>query len=149
MLQRLQAVLTLVLLGAVIFMGVELYRGQRANEAATALMTQRLEDLAEPAVVQTVPKTGDLSVDPSLTEIRATYNKPMMDKTWSWCYDPDQLKTTGEPHYEADGETCVLPVKLEPGKTYTIHLNSESFHNFKDATGRSAVPYVLQFATRQ
>ena len=34
MLQRVQAVLTLVLLGAVIFMGMEVYRGQRANEAA-------------------------------------------------------------------------------------------------------------------
>jgi len=170
MLQRVQTVLTLLLLGAVILLGVELYRGQRANEAATALMMQkseaatasmmeRLEKLAEkPAadphdaaavVAQTTPSTGDTDVDPAVTEIRVTYNKEMMNWNWSWCYDPDLLKTTGKPHYETDGQTCVLPVKLEPGKTYTIHLNSETFHNFKDAAGHSAIPYVLQFRTRQ
>ena len=42
----------------------------------------------------------------------------------------------------------MLPVKLEPGKTYTIGLNNENFHNFKDAAGNAAVPYVLQFKTR-
>ena len=140
MLQRIQAVLTLVLLGAVIFMGVALYRGQQANEAATARMMQMNEAAAElcsevgqlreaatkpppcadPPSSSTVPRTADRNVDPSLTEIRVTYNKPMMDGSWSWCYDPDQLKTTGKPHYEADGKTCVLPVKLEPGKIYTI-----------------------------
>jgi RNA polymerase sigma-70 factor (ECF subfamily) len=161
MLQRIQAVLTLILLGAVIFMGVELYRGQRANEAATALMIQRLEKLAEkPAatpddaaavVVQTTPSIGDTDVDPALTEIRVTYNKEMMDGSWSWSQVTDEPfpETTGKPRYEADHKTCVLPVKLYPGKTYTIWLNSEKFGNFKDVQGRSAVPFLLRFATRQ
>jgi RNA polymerase sigma-70 factor (ECF subfamily) len=151
MLQRLQAILTLVLLGAVIFMGVELYRGQRANEAATAMMMQRLENLAEPSVVQTAPKTGDLSVDPSLTEIHVTYNKEMMDGSWSWSQVSGGTfpETSGEPRYEADHKTCVLPVKLYPGKTYVIWLNSPQFGNFKDTQGRSAVPYLLRFTTRQ
>ena len=43
--------------------------------------------------------------------------------------------------------TCVLPVKLEPGKTYAIWLNSQKFGNFKDTDGRSAVPYLLVFRT--
>jgi hypothetical protein len=47
-----------------------------------------------------------------------------------------------------DGKTCVLPVKLEPGKTYVSWLNSQKFGNFKDADGRSAVPYLLVFETR-
>ena len=95
MLQRVQAVLTLILLGAVVFMGVALYRGQQANEAATARMMQILDNLVGPSVVQTMPKSGDNDVDPSLTEIRVTYNKPMMDGSWSWCYDPEGLKTNG------------------------------------------------------
>jgi hypothetical protein len=161
MLQRVQAVLTLVLLVAVIVIGVELYRGQRANEAATALMMERLEKLAEksarhpddaaPVVVQTTPRTGDTNVDASLSEIRVTYNKEMMDESWSWSQVSDESypETTGDARYEADHKTCVLPVKLYPGKTYTIWLNSAKFGGFQDVTGRKAVPYVLRFRTRQ
>jgi hypothetical protein len=47
MLQRVQAILTLVLLGAVICLGMEFYRGQHANEAATAQMLQKLDQLAK------------------------------------------------------------------------------------------------------
>jgi RNA polymerase sigma-70 factor (ECF subfamily) len=43
----------------------------------------------------------------------------------------------------------VLPVKLEPGKTYAVWVNSEKFGNFKDADGRSAVPYLLVFKTKK
>jgi len=174
MLQRVQAVLTVVLLGAVIFLGVVVYRGQRANEEATTQMMQVLNTVAQKTasspqvdvvdapprsdapraacamVVKTVPKSGDRNVDPSLTEIRVTYNQTMMDGSWSWSQISDDSfpETTGEPHYEADGKTCVLPVKLVPGKVYTILLNSDKFHNFKDAAGRPAGPYVLQFRTQ-
>jgi hypothetical protein len=43
----------------------------------------------------------------------------------------------------------VLPVTLEPGKTYTIRLNTEKFRNFKDSDDHPAKPYVLQFSTRK
>jgi hypothetical protein len=77
-----------------------------------------------------------------------TYNQKMTSDSWSWCYDPNQLSTTGDPHYEADGKTCVLPVKLEPGKEYVISLNTEDYHGFKDTMGHAAVPFLLQFKTR-
>jgi hypothetical protein len=159
MLQRLQAVVTLVLLGAVVYLAVSFYGWQRDQSAVTAQMLASLEQIAKmqnnvdasaaPSVVQTTPQTGDLNVDPSLTEIRVTYNKQMMNGSCSWCYDPEKFKTTGKPRYESDARTCVLPVKLEPGKTYTIWLNTETFRNFRDATGRAAVPYMLEFTTRR
>ena len=56
----------------------------------------------------------------------------------------------GKPKYLADKRTCVLPVKLEPGKTYAIWVNSgDKFTNFKDAGGRTAVPYLLTFKTKK
>jgi hypothetical protein len=169
MLQRLQTVLTVALLGAVVYLAVGFYGWQRSQAAVTAKMLASLEQIARkqdtldaiaaesrsnpadaaPSVVQTVPKIDDRNADSSLTEIRVTYNRRMMDGNWSWCYDPDQLKTTGKPRYEADGRTCVLPVKLEPGKTYMIWLNTDTFRNFKDTAGRPAVPYGLRFATRK
>jgi hypothetical protein len=38
---------------------------------------------------------------------------------------------------------------LKPGKTYTIRLNTDDIRNFMDASGQSAVPYLLQFETRR
>jgi hypothetical protein len=101
-------------------------------------------------VVKTVPESGDTKVDPNLTEIRVTFSKKMHDGSWSWSQmsEDTQLLATGKPHYLADGKTCVLPVKLAPGKTYVSWLNSQKFGNFKDADGQSAVPYLLVFQTR-
>jgi hypothetical protein len=99
-----------------------------------------------PVVVKTIPQAGDTEVDPSTTEIRATFSKKMMDKSWSWA-GADESWINGKPHYLEDGKTCVLPVKLEPGKTYVVWLNSPSFKNFKDSDGRSSIPYLLVFET--
>lgn len=102
-----------------------------------------------PVVVKTVPQSGDTSVDPSISEIRVTFSKDMMDGSWSWTQISDETfpKMAGKPRYLADKRTCVLPVKLEPGKTYVSWLNSAKFGNFKDTNGRSAVPYLLVFET--
>ena len=99
-----------------------------------------------PVVVKTVPQAGDTEVDPSVTEIQATFSKRMTDKSWSWA-GAEESWVTGKPHYLADGKTCVLPVKLEPGKTYVVWLNSPSFRNVKDSKGQSAIPYLLVFET--
>ena len=102
-----------------------------------------------PVVVKTLPQAGDTKVDPSTAEISVTFSKKMRDGSWSWSQmSGDSFpKTTGKPHYLADGRTCVLPVELEPGKTYVIWLNSQKFSGFKDARGNSAIPYLLVFRT--
>ncbi len=106
---------------------------------------------APPVVVSTTPQAGATDVDASVTEIRVTYSKKMADGTWSWSTWGENTfpKTTGKPHYDADKRTCVLPVKLEAGHTYAIWLNSNNFGNFKDADGKSAVPYLLVFETKK
>jgi hypothetical protein len=93
---------------------------------------------APPVVVKTVPESGTDGVD------------DMQDGSWSWStWGKDTFpQTTGKPHYLDDKRTCVLPVKLQPGKTYAIWLNSENFGNFKDAAGHTAVPYLLIFKTK-
>ncbi len=105
---------------------------------------------APPVVVKTDPIAGATDVAASLTEIRVTFSKPMVDESWSWSTwgEENFPKLNGKPHYLADKKTCVLPVKLEPGKFYATWLNSENFHNFKDADGHAAVPYLLTFETK-
>ena len=104
-----------------------------------------------PVVVKTVPEAGAGDVDPKLTEIKVTFSKDMQDVSWSWATLSKESfpKMDGKPKYLADKRTCVLPVKLEPGKTYAIWVNTEKLVNFKDPDSRSAVPYLLVFKTKK
>jgi len=116
---------------------------------------RRGEDLtvanAPPVVVKTVPQAGAPDVDAGLKSISVTFSKDMEDNSWSWVQLSDETfpKSDGKPKYEKDKRTCVLPVKLEAGKSYAIWINSEKFENFKDTDGRSAVPYLLVFETKK
>jgi hypothetical protein len=104
-----------------------------------------------PVVVKTVPAAGADDVDAKLTEIKVTFSKDMEDDSWSWGSLSKESfpKMNGKPKYLKDKRTCVLPVKLEAGKTYAIWVNSEKFGHFKDADGKTAVPYLLVFKTKK
>ena len=104
-----------------------------------------------PVVTKTVPEAGADEVDPSLSEIKVTFSKNMQDGNWSWAKLSTESfpKVLGKPTYLAHNRTCVLPVKLEPGKTYAIWVNSQKFGDFKDTEGRAAVPYLLVFKTKK
>ena len=105
-----------------------------------------------PVVVKTVPQSGDLAVDSTLTEIRVTFSKGMKtNDMWSWVIVTEATfpKLAGKSHFLDDKRTCVLPVKLEPGKSYLIWVNSEAHNSFRDQDNRPAVPYLLAFQTRQ
>ena len=103
-----------------------------------------------PVVVRTVPESGAIGVDASLSEIRVTFSKDMMGDSWSLVrMSKDTFpELTGVPGYLEDGRTCVFLVKLEPGRSYAIWFNSDRFRNFKDRAGLSAIPYLLAFDTR-
>ena len=103
-----------------------------------------------PSVVNTVPQSGAVDVDPGLSQISVTFSKDMMDGNWSWTQNSDDTfpEIIGKPKYLDDKRTCVLNVELEPGKTYITWLNSQRYGNFKDTDARSAVPYLLVFETK-
>ena len=71
----------------------------------------------------------------------------MISESFSWVQTVKGAfpSTTGKPHFEQDQRTCVLPVKLEPGKTYVMWLNQGKFSSFMDKNGRRAIPYMLVF----
>lgn len=107
-------------------------------------------DTAPPVVIKTVPESGSNGVDPALAALQVTFSKTMRDGGWSWVVVSRSTfpKMNGNPKMQDDHRTCALPVKLEPGKTYAIWLNSPEHQNFKDSGGRPAVPYLLVFSTR-
>jgi hypothetical protein len=104
---------------------------------------------APPVVIRTVPVAGTADVDPALKEIRVTFSKQMQDGFWSWSTWSQESfpELVGKPKYLEDSRTCLVRVKLVPGKFYAIWLNSEKFRNFKDANRLAAVPYLLTFKT--
>jgi RNA polymerase sigma-70 factor (ECF subfamily) len=118
--------------------------------ASSALAGEISLESAPPVVVRTVPVAGSENVDPALGELQVTFSKSMQDGSWSWSTWSEENfpETTGKPRFLGDGRTCVLPVKLQPGRFYAAWLNTQKFENFKDAGGRSAVPYLLTFKTR-
>jgi Flp pilus assembly protein TadD/predicted Ser/Thr protein kinase len=102
-----------------------------------------------PVVVETFPASGAVEVAPGETEIRVRFSKPMTDGSWSWstAWENSTPESIGPPHYLDDQRTCVMKVRLEPGRTYAWWLNSEKFKNFTDRAGQPAVPYLLTFQT--
>jgi archaellin len=122
---------------------------------AALLSEARAEDIsletARPVVVKSTPEAGADGVDPSTTQISVTFSKNMQGGSWSWCVlSKETYPGTGEtPKYLENKRTCVLPVKLQPGKTYAVWINSDNFHDFKDTKGQLAVPYLLVFKTRE
>ena len=101
-------------------------------------------------VVKTVPEAGSKDVAPGEMEIKVTFSKEMSDGSWSWAsaWQNSEPEFIGKPKYLNDRKTCVVKVKLEPGKSYGWWLNSQKFGNFKDTNGRSSVPYLLVFKVK-
>lgn len=103
-----------------------------------------------PSVVKTVPPAGAMDVDPALKELKFTFSKDMLDGNWSVCQVSKENfpESGGKIHYQPDKRTCVMPVKLQPGRTYVLWLNLGKFQSFRDTEGHSSVPYLVVFQTR-
>jgi len=174
MLQKLQTVLSVVLLLAVAWLAYRVHAGQRATESALSDFAAAVKQLAEkpapapppgepaitpapphdwrkdrPVVVATFPETGAADIDPATPEIRVTFSKSMTDKSWSLVRssEHDFPESTGDVYYLDDRKTCVMPVKLEPNTKYVVWVNTANYQNFKDREGRPAEPYMLTFTT--
>lgn len=106
-----------------------------------------------PCVVKTEPENRATDVDPTLAEIKVTYDRPMaVGRNYSWIihqaigtYPGD--KNGPEPRWENDGKTCVLSVKLKPDTLYAVGVNSFRHTGFHDPKGGVGVPYIWVFKT--
>jgi len=103
---------------------------------------------AAPSVVATTPEDGATDVDPALTEIVVVFSQPMQQDSWSVVVagSGEAPELAGDPHFR-DEQTCVLPVRLEPGKTYSIGFNDAENRNFVSDSAIAAETYVLTFST--
>lgn len=100
-----------------------------------------------PRVVWAEPDAGDMLVDPGLVELRVEFDQDMAAGGFSVCGGGPTFPGTGNPKW-VDARTLVLPIKLEPGKTYALGINCPSAQNFKSSAGVKLEPYPIWFTTR-
>jgi hypothetical protein len=177
MLQRIQAVLTAVLLVIVVYMGLQFYRLQTEQQASMTRMMKTLDRISEkssseakkellaevakikpPIVIKTVPENNTSDVDPSHTEIRLQFDldmEPILG-TLQWDISSSSDKNSnggfrlqGQPRYQADANEFIIPVVLKPGASHhpAIHQR-EMMQRFKSVDGVAAAPYSWKFSTR-
>lgn len=102
---------------------------------------------APPEVIETVPRDGDLNVDPGLREMRFVFDQDMSRGSYSICGGGPQFpKIVGRPRW-ADKRTLVARVTLEADHEYQLSINSPSYKNCRSVRGESAAPYPLKFRT--
>jgi RNA polymerase sigma-70 factor (ECF subfamily) len=72
-----------------------------------------------------------------------------MSEGWSWVREGDQPfpEPNGDAFLSPDRREAVLPVRLEPGRSYVIWLNSRQYRFFRDAAGNELAPVRWAFST--
>jgi len=102
--------------------------------------------VSAPHVVSTVPAFGDCGVDPGLTSIVIRFDQDM-SPSYSVMNSDNFPQVTGKPVWD-DKRTLSIPVKLFPGKLYTMQLNSTKSRGFSNLEGIPLSPVDLLFQTK-
>ena len=101
-----------------------------------------------PKVVTMKPANGSETVDPALTAIEVTFDRPMRDGSWSMVGGGEHCpETTGKPSYDETRTIWKTPVKLKPNWSYEFMLNSGTFTAFRSAEGVPLEPVEVKFKT--
>jgi len=109
------------------------------------------EELAAraPKVVAMTPANGATDVDPSLTEIRITFDRPMMDRCWAVVGGgPHFPEITGEVSYDKQCTVLTIPVRLKPDWSYEFWLNRGKYDSFQSQEGVRLESVAVTFQTR-
>lgn len=102
-----------------------------------------------PKIVSTHPVIGAPDVDPALTEISVTFDQDMGDgMSWTSYGEYFPPSPVGQNAVWRDKRTCVMPVILEPGKSYRLGINSKSYQNFTGVLGIPVTPCDFYFTTK-
>lgn len=101
---------------------------------------------AAPKIISTIPSFGDFNVDPELKEIIVKFDQDM-GPGMSLVNSPNPPQSIGKSAW-LDNRTFSIPVKLYPGKLYSLALNSSRFQNFTNTSGIPLNPDVLYFQTK-
>lgn len=110
---------------------------------------ETLERLEKPAVKKLAPANDADNVEPTVSELVVTFDRPMGGgRSWTG-RRPSFPETTSAPTWNDDMTVARLPVKLEAGTTYSLGLNAPFANNFQSASGVPLEPVEWTFTTRE
>jgi hypothetical protein len=114
------------------------------------LLPMAVSAASEVVVVRTFPANNAADVDPNLTYIRIRFSEAARTDSYSVVNVEGGTPVTviGTPSFAEGNTLCVLQVKLQPGTSYALGINSQRYHGFCGAqSGVPVTPYVLKFTT--
>lgn len=107
-----------------------------------------------PKIVSMSPANAATNVDPSTSELRIEFDRPMNKDGFSFVGDPKTTpagarteKGNAKPRFSDDGKVLTWKISLEPGKKYAYALNSIYFTGFQSAEGYPMDPVPVTFTT--
>jgi len=114
-----------------------------------ASVTERPPTPDAPRIVGLDPPDGAADVDPALERLTVTFDREM-GEGWSWVIETRERfpQTAGRASMSSDRRNAYLPVRLEPGRSYVVWLNSADYQDFRDTAGRPLPPRRWTFTTR-
>ncbi len=102
----------------------------------------------KPKVLSITPANGSTNVDPALTRITITFDRQMINGSWSVVGGgPHFPKIAGKVYYEKDLKTFVMPVTLKPNWTYYFWLNRGTYNSFRSKAGVPLASVKVTFTT--
>jgi hypothetical protein len=95
------------------------------------------------------PAEGARDVDPALSAIKITFDRPMKNQAWGVMRRDGNMPTiSGDVFYDDTRTVFTIPVRLEPNTEYTFGLNSETALAFQDEKGNPLMPVTITFRTK-
>ncbi len=102
-----------------------------------------------PRVAALDPPQGARDVDPARDFLAVTFDREMDPEGWSWVIEnPETAPELGDARFDAARRTNTVAVRLEPGRTYVVWVNSAQYDYFRDRDRVSAAPLRWTFTTR-
>ena len=103
-----------------------------------------------PKIVSIVPPNNAKMVNPDLQFITITFDRPMMDQSWSIVGEgPNYPRIIGKPKYNSTRKILYVQVELKPDWHYEFSLNSEKYKGFRSEEGVPLIPVLIRFKTRK
>lgn len=116
------------------------------GQIRSALSGDEVTRAVAPQVLSIVPADEARNVRPGDAELKVVFDRDMQ-AGFSWCGDPEAFpRSTGNARW-IDRRTCVLPIKLDPDREYTVGINAPSYRNFRSTAGVPVEPRSIRFRT--
>jgi hypothetical protein len=100
-----------------------------------------------PAILAMQPPNGAREVDPNLDRLVITFDREMAPRSWA-IVGPGAPEIVGELAYDEGHTTLTVPVRLEPGRSYTFFLNTPAHAGFASKVGAPLYPVRVDLETR-